>query len=293
MHTVQPKRYYDGIFSDSHHWDQFEHRARDVFICVPPKSGTTWMQAICGLLIFGDPDAQIAYPEISPWIEFKLSSKTIDTRIALLRDQTHQRFIKSHSPLDGVPYFDDCTYIVGHRHPLDVHFSMWNHVQNMHIDLLDHLYTDDVDHTLNAFLSNGIEGEGFDQPSLAFLAHHLRTVRALSDLPNVHLFHYQTTLNDLRGQMARVADAIGVTHPPALFDTLVAKARFKSMKANAHLTAPGGKSGLFKDPSAFFKTGRSGNWAGKLSSEQIERYQTRISELLDQDEIRYIETGLF
>ena len=94
----------------------FQPEPSDVIISPFAKSGTTWMQSICGLLIFGEPDADIAYPEISPWVEFSLSSKLIETRLALLKAQTHQRFIKSHSPLDGVPYFKDCTYLVCHRH---------------------------------------------------------------------------------------------------------------------------------------------------------------------------------
>lgn len=122
MNTGQPNRHYLGIFRDTHHRDTFEHRAGDVFVCVPIKSWTTWMQSIVGLLIFGDPEANIAFPEISPWIEFRLSSKTVEERLDLLRSQAHKRFIKSHSPIDGIPYFEDFTYIVGHRHPLDVHF---------------------------------------------------------------------------------------------------------------------------------------------------------------------------
>ena len=128
MNTSVPHRHYSGIFTDSHNWDKFKHRPEDVFICVPPKSGTTWMQSICGLLIFGDPNAEISYPELSPWIDFRLSSKSIEYRLAQISAQTHQRFIKTHSPLDGVPFFDNCIYLVIHRHPLDVHFSMRHHV---------------------------------------------------------------------------------------------------------------------------------------------------------------------
>lgn len=137
---------------------------------------------------------------------------------------------------------------------------MWNHVQNMRLDTLNHLYTDDVDANLDAFLHNGIEGEGFDQPSLAFLAHHLRVARAMSDRPNVHLFHYDKTSQNLQSEMQRVARAIGLTYQADVFDRLVEKATFKSMKANAAVTAPGGKSGLYKDPSAFFKSGTSRKW---------------------------------
>ena len=285
-------RHYSGVFTDTHNWDKFEHRSNDVFICIPPKSGTTWMQSICGLLILGNPEAGISYPELSPWIEFRLSSKSIETRLAQLSAQTHQRYIKSHSPLDGVPYFEDCTYLVGHRHPLDVHFSMWHHVQNMNLSQIDHLYTDDTAANFKAFLTNSIEAEGLDQPSLELIAHHLKTARAMSNLPNVHMFHFDTMSNDLHGQMQRVAAAIGVSHPPELFEKLVAKATFKSMKANALLTAPGVKGGLYKNPSSFFNSGKGRKWEGKLNKAQIADYNARIATLLGDEDVRYLEFGL-
>ncbi len=292
MNTPSPIRHYSGIFTDTHNWDKFGHRSGDIFICVPPKSGTTWMQSICGLLIFGNPEAEIAYPELSPWIEFRLSSKSIETRLAQLSAQTHQRYIKSHSPLDGVPYFEDCTYLIGHRHPLDVHFSMWHHVQNMNLDQIDHLYTDDTAANFSAFLTNNIEAEGLDQPSLELIAHHLKTARAMAHLPNVHMFHYDTMSNDLHGQMQRVAAAIGASHPPETFKKLVAKATFKSMKENAHRTAPGVKGGLYKDPSAFFNSGKGRKWENKLNEEQIAAYNAKITALLSVEDVRYLETGL-
>ena len=286
-----PQRHYSGIFTDSHNWDKFEHHSGDVFICVPPKSGTTWMQSICGLLIFGDPDAEISYPELSPWIEFRLSSKSIETRLAQLSAQTHRRFIKSHSPLDGVPFFDNCIYLIAHRHPLDVHFSMWHQVRNMNLVQIDHLYTDDRAANFTKFLFNSIENEGLDQPSLESLALHLKTARAIAHLPNVHMFHYDKLSSDLNGQMQRVAKAIGVSHSQKLFERLVVKATFKSMKANAVLTAPGVKGGLYKDPSSFFHSGKGRKWEGKLNDEQIAQYNATMATLLNADDVRYLEAG--
>ena len=37
---------------DSIRWQRFSARAGDIIISTPPKSGTTWMQMICALLIF-------------------------------------------------------------------------------------------------------------------------------------------------------------------------------------------------------------------------------------------------
>lgn len=291
MNILGPQRHYSGIFTDTHNWDKFEHRSNDIFICVPPKSGTTWMQSICGLLIFGDPDAKISYPELSPWIEFRLSSKSIDTRLAQLSAQTHRRFIKSHSPLDGVPFFESCTYLIVHRHPLDVHFSMWHHVKNMNLGQIDHLYTDDRAANFTKFLYNSIDNEGLDQPSLESLTLHLKTTRAIAHLPNVHMFHYDTLSSDLNGQMQRVAKALGISHSPKLFEKLAVKATFQNMKLNAVLTAPGVKGGLYKDPSSFFHSGMGRKWEGKLNEEQMAQYDDTMASLLNAEDVRYLETG--
>lgn len=169
---------------------------------------------------------------------------------------------------------------------------MWHHVQNMNLDQINHLYTDDTAANFSAFLTNSIEAEGLDQPSLELITHHLKTARAIAHLPNVHMFHYDTMSNDLHGQMQRVAAAIDASHPPDVFEKLVAKATFTSMKANALRTAPGVKGGLYKDPSAFFYSGKGRKWESKLNEAHIAAYNTKIATLLSADDVRYLETGL-
>jgi aryl sulfotransferase len=46
-----PVRYRSDIW-DKNRWQQYTARASDIIISTPPKSGTTWTQMICALLIF-------------------------------------------------------------------------------------------------------------------------------------------------------------------------------------------------------------------------------------------------
>ena len=47
---------YGGVFWDSARWEGLELRPGDIIVATPAKSGTTWTQMICALLIFQDPD---------------------------------------------------------------------------------------------------------------------------------------------------------------------------------------------------------------------------------------------
>ena len=50
---------------------------------------------------------------------------------AALAAQTHRRFIKTHTPLDGLPLHADVTYLVVGRDPRDVAISFEHHAANM------------------------------------------------------------------------------------------------------------------------------------------------------------------
>src|SRR5579864_2036013 len=93
---------YRSVVSDSERWDGFVFRDDDIVISTPPKCGTTWMQMICALLIFQDPALPLPLTELSPWLHMQ-TAPAADV-IAALEAQQHRRFIKTHTPLDGVPF---------------------------------------------------------------------------------------------------------------------------------------------------------------------------------------------
>jgi aryl sulfotransferase len=74
------------------------------------RSGTTWMQAICALLIFQTPDLPAPLSQLSPWLDW-LSLDHSEV-LAAPAAQEHRRFIKTHTPLDGLPLDPQVTYIV-------------------------------------------------------------------------------------------------------------------------------------------------------------------------------------
>ena len=55
---------------DSGRWLDFEHRPGDIVISTRSKCGTTWMQMICALLVFGSPRLPVPLSELSPWLDW-------------------------------------------------------------------------------------------------------------------------------------------------------------------------------------------------------------------------------
>lgn len=127
-------RRYELLPMDTARWDGFAHRPGDVLICTSYKAGTTWMQMICALLVFGRAELPASLSELSPWVERR--GTPVSEVHARLAAQTHRRFIKSHSPLDALPWRDDALYLYSGRDPRDVFMSMQNHMANAHPEFI-------------------------------------------------------------------------------------------------------------------------------------------------------------
>ena len=118
--------------ADNTRWANFVHRPGDIYVCTPPKCGTTWMQTIVASLLWPDGDAPGSVMYVCPWIDAEF--RPIDEVLAQLDAQTHRRSIKTHTPADGIPWFDTGKYIVVGRDGRDAFMSWVNHIANMKDD---------------------------------------------------------------------------------------------------------------------------------------------------------------
>ena len=84
-------------------------------ISTPAKCGTTWTQMLVALMIFDGPDFPAPLDLISPWLD--MCNRAVEDVRRDLDAQTHRRFIKTHTPLDGLPVRTDVTYVVVGRDP--------------------------------------------------------------------------------------------------------------------------------------------------------------------------------
>ena len=280
---------YKGPVYGSTRWDGFVPRDDDVFICTPPKSGTTWTQAICAFLIFGRTGADIKPGMISPWIDSK--SEPIDELYAMLAAQTHRRFIKTHTPLDGVPYFPQCTYLSVYRDPRDTYFSMRGHAANLKSEKLAHRLVASVGDGFREWATKSFTPGDPESFALGANVHHYQSYRRHAALRNLHFFHYADMKRDLRGAIMGMAAALNLTPSDVLLAEIVDAVSFENMRENARNFAPNAGSGVWKDDRQFFSNGQSQRWRETLSSGDLALYDVRVRALLPEDEIAWLHNG--
>ncbi len=289
---------YRGFIADTIRWEGFAHRPDDIVISTPSKSGTTWMQRLVALLVLG-PELPAPLGELSPWLDMHL--RTPEEAADLLEAQQHRRFIKTHSPLDGLPLHDDVTYLVVGRDPRDAWVSMSHHLDNLDRERLVPLRMqkwgeDDLQEVMSEVQPPEDPVEAFawqlEQPRggnhtsarLAHVVHHLADAWCRRDEPNVHLFHYADLSADLPGQLERLAGILGVPIDADRARQLAQHASLDAMRADARNNAPSGQLDVWKDPATFFRRGGSGEWRELVTPEVEDRYDRRVAELTGGDD---------
>src|SRR5262245_27011888 len=121
-------RTYQTAISDSTRWDHFRLRPGDILVCTPAKCVTTWTQMLCAMLVHQSTEFPLPLTELSRWLE--RLREPIDDAIAAFDAQPYRRIIKTHTPLDGIPYSPDVSYVFCGRDPRDVFFSLRDHMAN-------------------------------------------------------------------------------------------------------------------------------------------------------------------
>lgn len=237
-------------------WVGFEHRSGDIVISTRSKCGTTWLQMICALLVFEDPDLPAPLAELSPWLDWEVEPLAVVR--ARLDRQAHRRFIKTHTPLDGLPLRTGVTYLVAGRHPLDVAESLYAHGHNIdreRFEVLTGRRTSDPEGTFVEWVQAWMRPDLAPEASLDTLpglVHHLADAWGRRGGIDVVLVHYDDLKVDLAGQMRLLADALGISVAEERWPALVAAAGFASMRERAELLVPD-HLGVLERPADFFR----------------------------------------
>jgi Sulfotransferase domain len=293
---------YRSLMMDNRRWEGFEFRPSDIVISTPAKCGTTWTQMLCALLIFDGPDFPAPLSEVSPWLDQTI--RPLDAVRAVYAAQSHRRFIKTHTPLDGLPVRDDVTYVVVGRDPRDVMISMEHHRENMDLERVltlrgEAVGNDDLDTLPTPPLVSDDPTERFrtfvreTQPgvqSLTHVLHHLDTGWQLRQSPNVILCHYADYTADLPGEIVRLADAIHINVTADRARELAAEATLERMRGRAQDVLPNAGA-IWRDDRAFFRAGSFGEWRARSSDDDLAEYDRVVRAIATPDLATWAHLG--
>jgi Sulfotransferase domain len=294
---------YRSLIQDSARWNGFELRSSDIVISAPAKCGTTWTQMLCALLVFGGPDFPMPLNQISPWLD--QTTRSIDEVRALYGAQDHRRFIKTHTPLDGIPLHDGVTYVVVGRDPRDAMISMEHHLANMDLDRVVALRglavgNDDLD-TLPArppvsddpaerFRSFVTLTEHTGPPNLTGVLHHLDTAWQRRHCGNLVMCHFADFAADLSAETLRLASALGFELTEARAAELASEATLDRMRGRANDVAPNAHE-IWRDHRAFFRSGSFGEWRARVTADDLAMYDRVVATIVPPELASWAHNG--
>jgi aryl sulfotransferase len=287
---------YQSRDEDSARWLGFPFRQGDIIISTRSKTGTTWVQMICALLIFQTPELPATIGRLSPWLDHLIVAR--DEVFARLEGQQHRRFIKTHTPLDGIVLDSRATYLVTGRHPLDMAVSLYRQGDNIDRAKVRQLTgqpepaePEPARKPLREWLLHWIDKDAdprAEMDSLPGVMWHLSDAWARRTEPNIMLIHYDDLCADLNGQMRRIADRLGITVPEPTWPRLVEAATFQSMRASAEQLL--GTRGILKSTVAFFPRGKSGAAREILTEQEIADYHNRVAQMAPGDMLTWLHS---
>ena len=283
-------RTYVSAVSDSRRWEHFTHRPGDIFVCTPPKCGTTWMQTIVHSLLWPAGDSPGAVMFLAPWLDARFDP--IEAIVERIDGQDHRRSLKTHTPADGIPWFDDARYIYVARDGRDAFMSMCNHAATFRRDVRAELnevaaregvpLMPDWDGDPHAFFAGWLERAGFFD--------HVASYWARREQPNLLLVHFNDMKADLEGEMRRVASFLDIDIADDQWPAVVERCTFERMRERDGEIAPferrfegGAKSFLFK--------GTNGRWRDVLTDAELDAYTERADAALPPDATTWLEQG--
>ena len=272
---------------DSAGWDEFPLRGDDIVISTYPKCGTTWMQRIVGMLVFGSAEP-FPVQDVSPWPDFRMIPPEAVRELGA--GQVHRRFLKSHLPFDALPFYQGVKYIHVARDGRDAALSFYNHKANYTPQVVERMLeisrddpkfgdtftvvaSDPSDH-FHDWLAGGEDTLG-DPGASYFVVEN--SFWAARHEPNVLLVHYNDLKSDRAGEMRRIADFLDIDIAEQVWPELVEAAGFDAMKKASEALMPAAGNTWKGGGKTFLNKGTNGRWHDIYSAEDLAFYDKQVA----------------
>ena len=239
---------------------------------------------------------------MSPWLDMRMTP--IDELMSRLEAQSQRRCIKTHLPLDGLPFFPEVRYIVVGRDARDVFMSLWNHYRNYTSGFYEELSgkpgrvgdplpvcPSSIRRFWKAWVTTGWfswESEGYPFWS------NMRHVQSWWDyrhLSNILFVHYNDLLDDLQGEVLRVARFLDIEVSKEVMLSIVDSVTFATVKQNAESIWPGMENSFRGGAQTFFYKGTNGRWKTVLTDDDIELCKAAEARELSAECAAWLESG--
>jgi len=283
---------------DSTRLNDFPFRDDDIMIATWAKSGTTWTQQLVAQLVFqGKPE--LFGQDLSPWPEFRAQPKEVWLEMA--EAQNHRRFMKSHSPLNCIPFLPKVKYLFIGRDAKDVIWSLYHHASILTPEAID-IFNSGEDRVGPPAARPTLDIRDF---YLYFLDHghpeawssdvtfwpNIQSWWDAKDQPNVMLLHYNNLKADFLGEAKKVAEFLDIEIPPEKWVDIVKHCEIgymrelasKSQALDMMFEGGGGK---------FINKGTNGRWKDVLSEEDIAKCDTVAAKNLSPECATWLKTGV-
>lgn len=297
-------RDYRNHHLDASRWRLYEPREGDVVVTTSYKSGTTWTQLIVLSLLHGLDDALPSVRLESPWPDRRFGQSETDVAAHLARCRARGAMcLKSHIPLDGLPWHPEVRYVVVGRDPRDVFMSLFNHYSNYN----DARYAQlndaqrvgaplprcprDPRALWRPWVTRGWfawEEEGW--PFWSNMG-HTRSYWEHRHLDNLLFVHFDDLRRDPQAGIARIAAFIGVDADRRTVEHVATMTRFDNVKRHAATLMPDLDRTWKGGAEAFFFKGEGGRWRDVLEPADLALYEATRDRVLPPDCARWLEHG--